>query len=908
LVGGTVLQKAGATIASFDTTTSGQLAITFTNANGQTPTSTDVDNILRQITYANSSDAPPASAQIDWSFDDGNTGSQGTGGALQAPGSTTVTITAVNDAPSFTKPNFASATISTTADEANDVHVADVDGDGDLDVLSASFLDDTITWYENDGNENFTEHTIYALADGAASVTTADVDGDGDLDVLSASRNDDSINWYENDGNENFTAHNITAVAGGANAVNVADVDGDGDIDVLVANAYSGTFSWYENDGNENFTAQTISSICVADAVAVDVDADGDMDILSTGYYSGNLTWHENDGNENFTDHTIDTLSTGSEPAGSVHVADVDDDGDLDVLTNVYVDDKINWYENDGSENFTAHTITAAADGASSVGTADVDGDGDLDVLSASELDDTIAWYENDGNENFTARTITTGADGARNVAAADLDGDGDVDLLSASALDDKIAWYENAPVSTLDGTPNFTEGGAAVVLDADVDISDIELDALSSGNGNYNGATLTLLRNGGANADDLFSHSGLLSALTESGALVYNGTTIGTVTTNSAGTLLLTFDANATSTLVDSTLKAIAYANSSDAPPATAQIDWTFDDGNSGTQGTGGALQATGSTTVTITAENNAPVVTASGGVTSYSEQATATVIDSAISINDPDGFGGVDPSNQYVANIQITGNYEATDILGFSDTANIQGNLVGDTLTLTVVGGQTASVAEFQAALRTVTFYNGSDMPSELNRTISFYFDDGVDSSNVSTKTVQVTAVNDAPTVSATATNPTHTEGDAVVDLFNTVSVSTVEGGQTIEQIVLTVTNVTDGSDETMTIDGSVVLLVNGDNDSTGSGYDYMVDVVGNTATITIDTVGASVVDAQTLIDGFGYQNSSLNPTEASRAITITGLTDSGGGTDTSTPNITRTVDVVALSAAPTIALPVG
>ncbi|MCP3994408.1 MAG: hypothetical protein GY722_04985, partial [bacterium] len=141
--------------------------------------------------------------------------------------------------------------------------------------------------------------------------------------------------------------------------------------------------------------------------------------------------------------------------------------------------------------------------------------------------------------------------------------------------------------LSTLDGTPTFPQGGAAVVLDADVDISDVELDALNSGAGNYNGATLTLLRNGGANAEDEFSNSGLLDALTQGGSLIYNGTTIGTVTTNSAGTLLLTFDANATSALVDSTLQSIAYANSSDTPPASAQIDWSFDDGNTGSQGT---------------------------------------------------------------------------------------------------------------------------------------------------------------------------------------------------------------------------------------------------------------------------------------------------------------------------------
>jgi VCBS repeat-containing protein len=82
-------------------------------------------------------------------------------------------------------------------------------------------------------------------------------------------------------------------------------------------------------------------------------------------------------------------------------------------------------------------------------------------------------------------------------------------------------------------------------------------------------------------------------------------------------------------------------------------------------------------------------------------------------------------------------------------------------------------------------------------------------------------------------------------------------------------------------------------------------MVDVIGNTATITIDTVGASVVDAQNLIDGFSYQNSGQNPTEASRAITIISLTDSGGGTDTSSPSITTTVNVVALNDTPTVDL---
>ena len=67
-----------------------------------------------------------------------------------------------------------------------------------------------------------------------------------------------------------------------------------------------------------------------------------------------------------------------------------------------------------------------------------------MDVLSASSFDDKITWYENNGSESFTAHTITTSADMAYSVYAVDMNGDGDMDVLSASAVDDKIAWYEN--------------------------------------------------------------------------------------------------------------------------------------------------------------------------------------------------------------------------------------------------------------------------------------------------------------------------------------------------------------------------------------------------------------------------------------------------------------------------------
>ena len=122
----------------------------------------------------------------------------------------------------------------------------------------------------------------------------------------------------------------------------------------------------------------------------------------------------------------------------SVFAADVDGDGDTDVLSASVCDDKIAWYENDGSQNFTAHTHHHDQRGgngcATSVFAADVDGDGDTDVLSASSTT-----TRSPGTRTTAARTSppTPSApppNGACSVYAADVDGDGDTDVLSASA------------------------------------------------------------------------------------------------------------------------------------------------------------------------------------------------------------------------------------------------------------------------------------------------------------------------------------------------------------------------------------------------------------------------------------------------------------------------------------------
>ena len=345
--------------------------------------------------------------------------------------------------------------ISTNADGAISVYAADLDGDDDPDVLSASFAGDQVSWYENLNSGSFSaQKTITTSTDGVQSVYAADLDGDDDLDVLSASQIDDKIAWYRNLDSGGFSAQKIiTTSADGAQSVHAGDLDGDGDLDVVSASRLDDRIAWYENQigdtgaDSDGFGAQqtiTTSAFSAASVFTADVDGDSDVDIISGS--DGGTIWHENDGNASpsFTDRTI--LTTSSK---SVYAVDLDGDSDVDILSAADEADRIIRYMNDGGSDptFTRHDITSSTDVPTSVHAAHLNGDNAPDVLSAGLINDRIAWYRNRETGGFSVQNIiTNSADQARSVHAADLDGDGDTDVLSASENDGKIAWYENAP------------------------------------------------------------------------------------------------------------------------------------------------------------------------------------------------------------------------------------------------------------------------------------------------------------------------------------------------------------------------------------------------------------------------------------------------------------------------------
>ena len=152
------------------------------------------------------------------------------------------------------------------------------------------------------------------------------------------------------------------------------------------------------------------------------------------------------------------------------------------------------------------------------------------------------------------------------------------------------------------------------------------------------------------------------------------------------------------------------------------------------------GAVITPGDVNYGTEATDQAPVVTTTGSALSYTENAGAVAVDSGLTVTDSDS------ANLTGATVTISANYASgEDTLSFTNQNGITGSFSAGMLTLT----GSASVANYQTALRSVTYANSSDNPSTATRTVSFVVNDGSTNSTAATRNITVTAVNDAPVV---------------------------------------------------------------------------------------------------------------------------------------------------------------
>ena len=170
---------------------------------------------------------------------------------------------------------------------------------------------------------------------GARTVIAADLNGDGWLDLASASKDDDSVSWYPNDGTGHFPRKIVISAgeeSAGAYSLVAVDIDQDGDQDLVVASNGNDHVSIWRNDGSGNFNKTLVfdNADFVLSVTAADFDRDGDIDIASASFFDGHINWYENVDGEGYEwrNHTIHVGTQGH----YVSHGDMDGDGDIDLI------------------------------------------------------------------------------------------------------------------------------------------------------------------------------------------------------------------------------------------------------------------------------------------------------------------------------------------------------------------------------------------------------------------------------------------------------------------------------------------------------------------------------------------------------------------------------------------------
>jgi hypothetical protein len=169
------------------------------------------------------------------------------------------------------------------ARDITDAKAIDLDLDGDLDILVDAWH---TYWFEHTGNGQFSQHEIVNIDyPGSEIEEIADVDNDGDLDILS------SHFWHENDGYQNFSYHRADDLnlMYRFELIDLVDFDFDGDYDVLGHSLSK--LTWFENDGSMHFVPHPMSDTRYNDISAVDMDRDGDLDIVTWIWKGSVLNW-----------------------------------------------------------------------------------------------------------------------------------------------------------------------------------------------------------------------------------------------------------------------------------------------------------------------------------------------------------------------------------------------------------------------------------------------------------------------------------------------------------------------------------------------------------------------------------------------------------------------------------------
>ena len=356
------------------------------------------------------------------------------------------------------------------------IYAFDVDNDNDNDVLFFSDLEGKVAWCENIDTNHFSgQKYIYSDISYPKSIATNDIDLDGKLDILFSDNN--YIGWLKNEGN--FFSKKMNRISEeGATKILSVDLDGDGKNDILSVSEIKKKITWYKNLGINQFSSQILISNQVNGIISIsaeDIDNDGDRDLIVGSELDNKIVWFENLGGGSFSEQKI--ITTNMNHIVSLFIIDINNDGYKDILYASSYDNKMGWFINNRNKTFgPQRVIYSYTTYPSFITSTDLDGDHDNDVIAYSMVDRELFWFENLGNENFgPKKTIETSFSFPTSLFTSDLDMDGDQDIVYGSSSNHIIAWFENLGNKKFQtqkklNSPEILVSLIGVDLDADLD------------------------------------------------------------------------------------------------------------------------------------------------------------------------------------------------------------------------------------------------------------------------------------------------------------------------------------------------------------------------------------------------------------------------------------------------------
>ena len=649
------------------------------------------------------------------------------------------------------------------------IAVGDLNGDGIPDLTVANANSGTISILLGDGTGAFAPAMDVDVGEGAYSVAMADLNGDGMLDLATTGRWTGSV--LLGDGTGSFWAAMAFVTGSDPYAIAIGDLNGDGKLDLVVTNQGGSSVSIFLGDGTGVFGAAVnfaVQSTRYGVTIA-DLDGDGNQDLALTGQGQNPFSVMLGDGTGSFGSE-MGFVTSGS-ASSSAAIGDFNGDGKADVavanggsgigisvLLNatslIYTPndgfvgtDSFSYQASDGSNlsNIATVEITVEAVNRAPVVDATTFSLAEEASANGTEVGTPVTFTDSDAGQTHAFAIADGNVGGVFAIDAAT----GQITVLNSAALNfDTMTSFDLTVQVTDNGLPS--ESGSATVT---INLQNVlNLDVVPTSGGEsviFDTPTGTTIA----------AASIEVPSETPDGVTLSEGMFAFTVTGVTAGettTVILTLP---TDTGFNSYWKYgpepgnlenhwydFAWDGSTGAVISGNVITLTFVDGARGDADltVNGIIVDPGAPVLV----NQAPVLT-NDSTLAYIENQTVKAINPFLTVIDADN------TTLASATVTLTTNYViGEDLLGFTNNPATMGNITGSfsastgVLTLTSAGA-TATLAEWQTALRAVTYVNTSESPSTLSRTVAYEVNDGgaiYALSNTLTSTVNVTAVNDA------------------------------------------------------------------------------------------------------------------------------------------------------------------